>query len=184
MNDKPNIYIVDDDLQYMEMLKDALISKIKNAKITLFSNSNNFLRNKNLPDVDLFIVDIKLKSKNNNVTDGRNLCLKLPILCVMTPLLFISGYNITKEMFQDKYNFHIYDFADKIGGTDILINRAKILLNNSCTRKIFESSTRSEEINNLSDQGIRSYWENMIKKDRSYISSFVSKVNNNFLLGL
>ena len=175
---KQKIYIVDDNTTYMEMIREALTSKIKNLSFKLFSNTQDFLKDKNLEEVDLFIVDIRLVNTRGEFIDGRDICRLLPISCVTIPFLFVSGYPITDRMFKNEYKFQIYDFINKTDGIKLLINRAKVLLFSSQYKQIINSKLAIPNMNTLTYDDLKEQWANTIKKDRIYISSFISQINN------
>lgn len=176
MINKLKIFIVDDDIQYLKMIKQTISSRFQNAKIKTFSNPDDFLFESKKNTVDLFIVDIKLKNSKGFFVDGRDLCMKLPRSSINTPFLFISGYTIGKEMFWPQYKNHIYDFVEKTQNSAVLLNRISILLKIASLIKVPKVIFPIKGYNHLSGKNLRKYWENIIVKDRLLITHFVSQI--------
>ena len=120
------IFVIDDD---KDILK-TLTGYLTDYKVHTFSNCDDLLKSDLIDEVNLFIIDIKLGSK-----DGRNLCRDLIKQGYESPCLFISGYinEDVSKMFNMLPDNCLYDFMQKPINMSILKNRIRLLL--SCGDK-------------------------------------------------
>jgi len=180
MDDKVKILIIDDDKQYLQMLKEIIVSRFKKAYVKTFYNPDDFLIECKKKDSHLFIVDIKIKQKQKGlIVDGRDLCSQISRECFDTPFLFVSGYPITEEMFFPKVANCFYDFVGKAQNIEILLNRIKILLKlKSAMMPLSIKSNSIKEYRLLSGDKLRAYWQNVLDHDRRFVKSLMSQLHN------
>jgi len=164
---KPNITVMDHNVEYAQKIKKLIISNYNKPVIKIYNDTVNFLKYGATSPADLFIINVNLKDGNNIGFDGRTLCGKLPYSCVNVPILFITGFNTKSDFNLLKYNCYTYDFFEKSQDDILLLNRISVLL------KIKSFPVKS--YNNLSGIRLRDYWKSILLKDRSFVTSFISE---------
>jgi len=115
------IFILDDDEATLSVIKTLL--KCENRVIKVFHNETKMLADDDLPNVDLFIIDIRLNGR-----DGIKVATDLSVTHPGIPFLFISGYDSIDTSAYDLAHDNVVDFVPKPIETNLLINRVSVLL--------------------------------------------------------
>lgn len=145
---RPIIFVIDDDLHALENTA-SVLEEPGIYNIHLFNNPVEFINDKLLEKVDLFIINISLKRSN-----GRELYKKVCSLNVNSPALFISSV-VDDETFGTLDCDGLYDFMSKpFPSPKIFLNRVRLLLKVSSklrqkTCEQTKAEKEKERINNL-----------------------------------
>ena len=129
MSDNKVIFILDDEKNVTNMLKELIVKKIPNVDVYIFNRCADMLEHHMIENSNLFIIDIELNAE----LKGNEIAAKLFKNEFNIPYLFMSGKNYKYECFE-KYDY-TYDFILKPFDTDKLANRIKVLLKVSETYK-------------------------------------------------
>ena len=132
LNCKQIIYVIDDEQESLSLLKDIIESKLPDVSVFTFLDDSFF--DTDLTKVDLFIVDVSLKSKHS----GFNIEEKLYSLCPNVPLLMISSVLSANETIKTLPSDYVVDFVSKPLMMDVFVNRLNVLLRiskNTCSIK-------------------------------------------------
>ena len=125
------IYILHKDEIFLRILKNMILTNVRNISIKTFSRKDDIFNEGDLTSVDLIITDISFI--DNELNDLNDLKHGLFHLCnkIDTPYLFILDDD--KDIQLDKLSFLnenkiIYDFILKSYINEVMANRIKVLL--------------------------------------------------------
>ena len=121
-DNKRVIFILDNEVDITNVLKEYLSKEIPNALVYTFNNCSDMMKHPLILDVCLFIIDIELETN----VKGHQIAHELFKNKIDVPFLFISGKNYEYECFSD-YNY-TYDFIKKPFDLNKLLNRILVLL--------------------------------------------------------
>jgi DNA-binding response OmpR family regulator len=138
MND--TIFILDDEDQFLEIMKSFLIGSDIPCNVSTFTKPEDLLSQTNIKDVDLFIIDINLKT----ALDGREVCSEILKINKYAVFLFNSGYDYNYNSF---INLDCtFDYIQKPVTHPIIINRTKTLLHLSKELKKINKTKKKIEL--------------------------------------
>jgi PAS domain S-box-containing protein len=121
-HEKQVIFILDDEKQIRNMLKEYLGIKIPNVDLYTFSNFIEMMEHPMLEYISLLIIDIELHSEMK----GYDIVEELFSKNYDIPYLFMSGLPYDFDYFKD--NEYTYDFIKKPVDLKKLLNRITVLL--------------------------------------------------------
>ncbi len=136
------VFIVDDDLNISEVLGNLIEHRLPNIQTKNFTDGS-FLNDPEMPNLDLLVIDIKLKEPENGYALA---CLANKIR--KTPVLFISGYEFCETSEENKTcldQIEVYDFIMKPIPPELFTNRVRVLLCGMKYSCIIEKDRRSIE---------------------------------------
>jgi PAS domain S-box-containing protein len=118
------VFVVDDDVDLLDTITDDL--KLRKYKYAAISSAEELLKRNDLDNASLFIIDIRLNSK-----DGVEVSQELYKMGYAQPRLFMSGY-YDEETFLEiskKVEFsYPFDFISKPVSLEVLNNRISVLM--------------------------------------------------------
>ena len=132
------IGLIDDEKNIIEAYSTYIESSIPNCEIITSLNARKILENKELKNIDLFIIDIKLPDMN-----GIDLACEIIKSNPYSAFLFISGFH-DHDFSQADSNKIVYDFVSKPFPLKEFTNRIKILLRASKNSKILNEKLKIE----------------------------------------
>ncbi len=121
-NKKQQIFILDDEVEIITMLKTFLNKKVPDADIYTFTKCIDMIEHPMIDKTCLFIIDIEL----NSILKGNEVAHELFKNKYNKPYLFMSGKDYKYKCFQH-YDY-IYDFIKKPFDLNKLLNRIAVLL--------------------------------------------------------
>jgi PAS domain S-box-containing protein len=134
------IFILDDNKPLIELYESFLEHSDISCKISTFTDPKKMLSQKNLEDIDLFILDVKLENK----LDGKMVCSEIMKRNKYSIFLFVSGYDYNYDSFV--YLDCSFDYIQKPCSNTILINRTKTLLHLSKELKKINKTKKEIEL--------------------------------------
>jgi PAS domain S-box-containing protein len=136
------IFILDDNESIIELYESFLEHSDISCKINTFTDPKKMLSQKNLEDIDLFILDVKLESELE--LDGKIVCSEIMKRNKYSIFLFISGHSYNYDSFV--YLDCSFDYIQKPCSNVVLINRTKTLLHLSKELKKINKTKKKIEL--------------------------------------
>lgn len=120
---KPLVFVLDDEKTLGDLIQTALTQDDRLA-VKTFTRAEDLLKAGALADVDLFIIDVQLKQ---NIS-GFELPAALPERCRFAAYLFMSGYTLDAQLYDQSKALSLFDFIAKPFTIDQLKERVNSLL--------------------------------------------------------
>lgn len=117
------IFVLDDEENITTLIKQALADRA-DTTIKTFTDLDAMIADPDLASVDLFIVDINLKSDRS----GFEVPALLPQQCRFAAWLFMSGYELNAELYRRASQLSLFDFIGKPFALTVLKQKVKLLL--------------------------------------------------------
>jgi DNA-binding NarL/FixJ family response regulator len=141
-DNKPlKVLIIEDNEQMSEMIKDSIIQKFTNAKVSVFNSGETALE-QTKSEPDLIICDYQLDSQNSKALNGIQVLGKLKKQ-FNAPVVFLSAQE-KPEVSANIIKYGAYDYVVK---NQQSFQRIEIIINNIL-------NSRSQKVNSKSQKTI------------------------------
>lgn len=123
-NNSPKVLVIEDNEQMSEMIKDSIIQKFSNAKVSVF-NSGEAALSETKSEPDVIILDYQLDSQNPKALNGIQILGKLKKQ-FSSPVIFLSAQE-KPEVSANIIKYGAYDYVVK---NQQSFQRLEIIINN------------------------------------------------------
>lgn len=134
-----NVLVIEDNEQMSEMIKDSIIHKFSNAKVSVF-NSGEAALNETKSNPDVIICDYQLDSQNPKALNGIQILGKLKKQ-FSSPVIFLSAQE-KPEVSANIIKYGAYDYVVK---NQQSFQRLEIIINNILNSRNPKQSSGSQK---------------------------------------